>query len=288
MNQGTLGPNRQKERRVAMWAIARKDMLGIGANIQVWLPMLILPLVFGMLLPGGPLWALGKFGAGSSQLAEIAAIFDKLPESALTQKLLSFESLEQQIAYFALNYIMAPLFLLIPLMAASVISADSFAGEKERGTLEGLLFSPADVLTIFLGKVLAAFIPAMGMSLLTFGLTTLVANGVGWPLMGSVFFPPVSWLPLMLLVIPTLSLAAILLNVFVSARVASFQAAYQVGGIVVLPILALVFGQVSGVLLLETGVIVLIGCVLGVIDVVLLLALRGRLDRAGLFESQVR
>src|SRR5690625_7340992 len=103
MNQGTLGPNRQKERRVAMWAIARKDMLGIGANIQVWLPMLILPLVFGVLLPGGLLCALGEFGAGASQLAEIAAIFDNVPEAALTQTWLGLESLAHETAYFGLN-----------------------------------------------------------------------------------------------------------------------------------------------------------------------------------------
>lgn len=275
-------------RRRAVWAIARKDMLAIGANIQVWLPMLILPIMFGVLIPGGLLWALSKFGAGSSQLGEITQVLDQLPQSYLSEKLASFDSTEQQVAYFALNYLLAPLFLLIPLMAASVVSADSFAGEKERGTLEGLLFSPADVLTIFIGKVLAALLPAVMLSLATFALTGIVANVVGWPLMGHLFFPNANWIPLMLLVIPALSLAGILVNVFVSARVATFQAAYQVGGLVVLPIIALVVGQVTGVLLLDFGIVLAIGLLLAVIDGLLLLLLRRQLDRTQLFESQVR
>lgn len=269
------------DRNLALWAIASKDMRAVGANIQVWLPMLLLPVIFGVVIPGILLWALRA--KGIEGLGDIR-FFEMLPESIK----LARASEEQQIAHFILNYMFAPFFLLIPLMAASVISADSFAGEKERGTLESLLFSPVDVRTLLIGKALAAFLPAFGLASVTLLLSAIVANLVGWPLFGALFFPNVNWIPLMLLVIPALSLAAILMNVFISAKVATFQAAYQLGGLVVLPALALVFGQVSGILLLRLPVIFLIGAVLVVIDVVLLAVLRRRLDRAQLFESQVR
>lgn len=264
-------------------AIAWKDMRAIGANIQVWLPMVLLPVIFGGVMPAVLLGVLRTKGVEA--FGDVSFV-DMLPPQLAG--LAVGTTIEQQVGYFVLNYMFAPFFLLIPLMASSVISADSFAGEKERGTLESLLFSPVDVRTMLVGKALAAFLPAIALSGGTLAITAVVANGVGWPLFGQLFFPTISWLPLMFLVIPALSLAAILVNVFVSAKVATFQAAYQIGGVVVLPILALVFGQVSGLLLFDTGIIFALGIVLVLVDAALLAVLRGRLDRSRLFESQIR
>src|SRR5690606_16747904 len=137
----------------------------------------------------------------------------------------------------------------------STISADSFAGEKERGTLESLLFSPVSVGDLFLAKVLASFLPATALAWGTFLLTALTITGVAWPAVGRVVFPPPNWLRLLLLVIPLLALATVFVNVFVSARVATFQAAYQRGGVVVLPVLVLVAGNVTGLLFFSTAVL---------------------------------
>ena len=40
------------------------------------------------------------------------------------------------------GYLLAPLFLIVPLMVSAVLAADAFAGEKERRTLESLLHLP--------------------------------------------------------------------------------------------------------------------------------------------------
>lgn len=272
--------------RATLWAIAKKDMRTIGANLQVWLPMLILPVVIGVLLPGGLMWGLRAYGV-EGDLQEISRILDGLPDSALRRTLDTLAGLEQQVAYFAMNYLIAPLFLLIPLMASSVVSADSFAGEKERGTLESLLLSPAGLMELFVGKVLAAILPAAGLSFLTFVLTSVVTNFLGWPLFGRLFFPNANWLPLMVLVMPMLSLTAVLVNVYISTRVATFQAAYQLGGLVVLPIMGLLFGQISGVLLLDATSVILIGVVLAVVNAILLALFKRGLNRSELFESQV-
>ena len=40
------------------------------------------------------------------------------------------------------GYLLAPLFLIVPLMVSAVLAADAFAGEKERKTLESLLHLP--------------------------------------------------------------------------------------------------------------------------------------------------
>lgn len=275
--------------REAVVALAAKDMRAIRDNMQVWLPMLVLPVILGAVLPGiligsvvfaGP-EALTK---GDPQMLEklLAQVSAHVPQAA------GLPSVSHQLAYLAANYFIAPLFLIVPLMASMVASADSFAGEKERGTLESLLFTPIDLGTLLLGKVLAAFVPAMLISWLTVALAVVVVNAAGWTLFHGLFFPNLGWIPLLLLVVPALSLFGILLSVFISARVATFQAAYQLGGVMVLPVVLLAAGQASGVLFLGLGTSLLAGLALLVVDLVLLRVLLSRLDRARLFESQVR
>lgn len=272
----------------AIQAIVLKDVRAISANLQVLLPMLVVPVILGILLPGGITWAILRFGAQAGEVQELLELLERLPGGSLTDTLAKFDAVTKQAAFFTANYLLAPFFLLIPLMAASTISADSFAGEKERGTLESLLFSPIGVDGLFIAKALASFLPAVLLSWGTFLLTFITVNAVAWPWFGSVFFPTVNWLPLMLLVVPLIGLATIFLNVFISARVSSFQAAYQLSGVVVLPVIGLFVGNMTGVLLFSTPVIIGIGLVLAVINLVLLLVLRRYLDRARLFESQVR
>jgi len=58
--------------------------------------------------------------------------------------------------------------------------------------------------------------------------------------------------------------------VFVSARAQGFQDAYQTGGLVVLPVLALMIGQISGVMYFSIGIVLLVGIVIWLLDLVLL------------------
>lgn len=272
----------------AMWAIAKKDMKAIRANLQVWLPMLIIPAIMGVVLPGAAIGAIAFVGMDSPDMQEMVSLVTNLPLGPLATKLAAMESVNQQVAYMVANYMLAPFFILIPLMSASVVSADSFAGEKERGTLETVLFAPVDLGSLFAGKFLASLIPAVGLSLGSFVLCAITVNAMGWKLFASIFFPQLNWLPMMLLVMPLISVAAVLVNVFISAKVSSFQAAYQMGGVLVLPFLLLLVGQLSGVLILGTGALIIIAAVLAVIDFVLLQLLLKRLNRSALFESQVR
>ena len=46
-----------------------------------------------------------------------------------------------------LGFLLAPLFLIVPLMVSAVMAADAFAGEKERRTMETLLHLPIVVLS---------------------------------------------------------------------------------------------------------------------------------------------
>jgi len=54
--------------------------------------------------------------------------------------------------------------------------------------------------------------------------------------------------------------------VLVSSRVHSFQEAYQLGGMVVIPIVLLVIGQATGVMYFSVWLVVALGLVLWLLD----------------------
>lgn len=272
----------------AIWAIAEKDMRAITSNLQVWLPMAIVPAVMGIVIPTLFVFLIGRFGNAGNTTQQLMQMMNRLPTSALKAALDALPTMAHKFTFLAANYLMAPFFLLIPLMTGSVIASESFAGEKERSTLETLLFAPVDLFSLFAGKVLAGLLPAVLLSIGTWAIALVSVNAAGWPLFHRLFFPQWNWLPLMLLVIPMLSLLAVLVTVFVSARATTFQGAYQSGALLVLPFLLLIFGQVTGVLVLSTAVVVVLGLALAGLNGVLTWLIVQRLDRSALFQSQIK
>jgi len=156
------------------------------------------------------------------------------------------------------------------LMFSTVIAAESFAGERERKTIEALLYTPATDAELFTGKVLAGFIPAVLITLVSFAAYTIVLNAMAYPVMGRLWFPLPSWYPLVLWISPAISLLGIAFTVLISVKTQTFMGAYQTSGSLVLVVLALLAGQATGVIYLSVLVGLLIGMVLLVIDAVLM------------------
>jgi ABC-type Na+ efflux pump permease subunit len=173
------------------------------------------------------------------------------------------------VAYIA-GYMWAPLFLIVPLMVAGGVAADSFAGERERKTLEALLYTPLTDLELFAGKVAAAWVMALGVALGGFLAYTLTVNLAGWPVMGRIFFPNATWLLLIAWVTPPAALLGLGMVVIISSRVATAHEAFQSGGLIVLPVVMLMLGQLSGVLFLGPALVSGLGLVLWVVALLVL------------------
>ncbi len=272
----------------AVQAIIKKDIMVISSNIQIWLPMLIIPIVFSLILPGVIIIPARFYNLSSmGNMDTILKIFDKLPPGELRKMIFSFNTVNKKLIYFTVNYLFAPFFLIIPLMAASVIGASSFAGEKERKTMESLLFAPVDITSLFWAKILSAFLPAIVLTTICSLLYGVMVNLTAHPLFGKIIFPQKNWLILLFWVTPSLSLGAVFINVFISAKVKGFQEAYQLGGLVILPILALVVGQITGVLLVNNFFLWCLGAGLWLIDLIFIKRVGKYFNRNKLFESQV-
>ena len=124
----------------------------------------------------------------------------------------------------------AMLYLFVPAFIANAVVADSFAGERERKTLETLLATPLSESAIFLGKALAAFSYAWSLVLLC-QLVTLIALNVVKETPGLFLFTPLY----AFLAIAGSGLVAILaieLGLFISLRAQSVREAQQVSGLI--------------------------------------------------------
>jgi hypothetical protein len=73
----------------------------------------------------------------------------------------------------------------------------------------------------------------------------------------------------MLWVAPAFSVMAMAVTVLISSRVSTFMEAYQATGSLVVIAIALVAGQITGVLFLSVPVVLLVGLVIWAIDVAL-------------------
>src|SRR5205085_8529821 len=138
------------------------------------LPMIIVP---ALLLVGLPL-IVGLLARGAHDV-NLAPILNRLPR-AVARPVLRLPAGERLIVLVD-GYLLAPLFLIVPLMVASVLAADAFAGEKERKTLESLLHQPVADRDLFLAKLIGAFIPAVAISWVGFVCFSLVVNVTAWP-----------------------------------------------------------------------------------------------------------
>lgn len=246
--------------RRAVLAIVNKDLTAVFRNRGVRTPLIVAPIVILVLLP---LLLVG----GGAALVDVAP--DLEASGGISAGLLDGDLQEEVVggratgegafAIFVLEVFLAPLFLLVPLITATVVAADSFAGERERGTLEALLHTPTSDRDLMTAKFLAAWLPGVVVALVGFAIYSVMANALTYETVGSIWFPTATWLVLALFVTPGVAALGLGVMVIASSRVHSLQAAHQIGSLMVLPVLVLLIAQITGALLLSGAVVALLG-----------------------------
>lgn len=181
---------------------------------------------------------------------------------------------------------------LVAVMIVGVMVPESFAGERERHTLETLLASRLPDRAIFFGKLVTPIAVAWGVGLLSQVLSLVVINLTHWQGHLLFFTPPIALGMLAMSLLMALLTAG--LGVFVSLRAATVQQAAQIlMAIVLVPPMLL---QVVPLLLrdqigpfIETvdgpQILTIIVAVLAVVDLLVLLAAMARFQRSRLILS---
>lgn len=264
--------------------IAIKDLKEVLQNKGVLAPIIVIPMLF---LAGLPLalilipTLIPEANAALFASPQGFSQFDAHFAPILGDRLAGLNA-EQAWIVLTTGYMLAPFLLIMPLMVSTIIGAESFAGERERKTLEALIYTPATDSELFVGKVLASVIPAVILAWVGFIIYGVAVNLASWPVMGRVWFPPETWWPLMLWLTPALATLGMSATVLISVRVRTFMEAYQASGSLVILVLGLVLGQLSGVLFLSVGVTLLLGLALWVVDALLIRFAIAKFARASL------
>jgi ABC-2 type transport system permease protein len=149
------------------------------------------------------------------------------------------------------------LYLIAPIVGAVSLAAYSVVGEKQGRTLEPLLTTPMTTAEILIAKVLASFLPslvveAVGLCLYVALIVLVAPPAVVWSLL--------SFRSLLLVGVlgPFASLAALQATIAVSSRVNDPRSAQQVAVLLILPLIAMLIGQMAGVFFVSTAVLLLL------------------------------
>ncbi|MDN7242325.1 ABC transporter permease subunit [Planococcus sp. N028] len=267
-------------------ALIKKDLTDISRSKTLLSTMIIIPILFSVLFPaavvGGALFFDMEKLAGEDGRKMVSSFI----ESSMGDTVSAY-SIEQQMTYIFINFMLPTLFLLVPIITAMTVAANSFVGEKERRTLESLLFSPVSIRKLFLSKIAASFIPPFLVSIVSFLACGIVINGFGYPLFQELIFPSANWIVLITCLSPMVILLVVLINILISSRVKTYQEAQNIGGVIVLPVVGLLIGQISGLFLLGVGLILAISGIVLLINLVLLSWISKYNDRFILFEKQI-
>ena len=139
------------------------------------------------------------------------------------------------------NNMFTGIFVLIPAIITTTIGSTSIVLEKSNRSLEPLLGTPITDTELFAGKSLAPFLPAMGITLVTYAVYISVTDALTYHTLGHLMFPTYLTLIEMFFISPVTGFLGTFSSLFVSSKVKDVRSAQQVSGLAVLPVLLIMF-----------------------------------------------
>ncbi len=226
--------------------IFKKEVKEVVKNKHIWLPILILTLIFSVAFPLSVTLLSDRIVGDANTIDFINNTFG--PTDVPIEALMDF--IVRQLLIFL---------LMIPAMVSSLISAASIIMEKENNTLEPLLATPVKTSELLFGKTLTALIPAFIISTINFVLLTIMVDIGAYIKFGFIPLPTVEWAIFALILSPILTFIVVMLGVIVSSKTADVRSAQAIGSVVIFPIYLLIGLQVTGFVMLNL-MYLLLGC----------------------------
>jgi ABC-2 type transport system permease protein len=216
--------------------ILRREWLETSRNRLLVSTILIPPLI----LTVAPIALAGVIGERSLPDELAGQVLAQRPEwSTFTPSELAGAFAVQQFLVF---------FLLMPAYIPLAIATFSIIGEKQAHSLEPVLAAPIRTVELLAGKVIAALVPGVLAGWLTYLVFVALASFVYGPNLIGVVTDP-SWLVGVFVLGPAVGLSSVVAGVIVSSRVTDPRVAQQIGGIVIVPIIAVILLQATGTVL---------------------------------------
>jgi ABC-2 type transport system permease protein len=244
-----------------IWVITRKEWSEVFKNRFVLFTVAFLPLFLVAL----PLIMLSATGS-SGDLSGLSTTDMPTRFSELCSGMSEGECGQ----YFLVSQFML-LFMLMPLAIPVTIASYSIVGEKTTHTLEPVLATPVTTMELLAGKALAAAVPGVAVTWIGFVIFEVGAHLIATsPVVLTRLTEPL-WLMAIFLIGPLLAVASVSVAVMVSSRATDPRVAEQLSMLVILPLLAVFFGQIAGLFLVNETLILWMAVALVIIDAGLLI-----------------
>jgi ABC-2 type transport system permease protein len=235
--------------------IIKKEWAEVFKRRMVLFSVIFLPLFLSVL----PLIILYSMGGSTTNAAnaEMPAQFQQLCKADLTPG--------QCMQYYIVSEFLI-MFMMIPLFIPVNIAAYSIVGEKTTHSLEPLLATPITTGELLMGKNLASVIPAIiatwvGFAIFAIGSVIITGGGA----LVSALLDPM-WLIAVFLAGPLMAILSVNFSIMVSSRVNDPRVAEQLSAVIIIPLLAVFFGQIAGWFILNSALILILCVVLAFID----------------------
>ena len=212
------------------WAVFAKEWRDLLSN-RLLIGAVAFPALIFAAIPTVLVWIIEISGLDPKQLNQISDYLDAIPGIDPTTLAQGF-IVQSFMAYF----------LIIPAMVPMAIATQSIIGEKVTRSLEPQLATPLEVPELLAGKTLAAALPAVVATWVVYLAYGLVNAAIADPRLMNFVFSDV-WIVAMLTLVPLICLFSVLLGIVVSSRVNDPRTAQQIGGFVVIPIIAVAVAQ---------------------------------------------
>lgn len=244
-------------------AVAKKDFGEFWENKMTRTTLLLVPALMVLIIP--MVFLVLVYTLPPSQLHGMDQVTKFFPVEA---KIFN----EKQILFYMMTNMICPMFfLMIPLMSSTVSAACSFVGEKERSTLETLLLTPLSIRRIFKSKVLGCVFLSVVTTAVSF-VTFSIVISIGDILLGMPFFLNWNWLILVFLLSPGCTMFGVVFMVLVSGKSNNYTESIQTSGYVVMPVILLFLGQMTGLFQLGPVLLLLFFLLVAAADAVLWVA----------------
>jgi ABC-2 type transport system permease protein len=246
-----------------IWTLIRKEWAEVFKNRFVLFTVAFMPLLFTVL----PLVILYATGTGSEDISDAVLSSDLPPQFA---ELCTDMNGNECMQYFIVSQFML-LFMMVPMIVPITFASYSIVGEKSTRTLEPLLATPITTFELLLGKAMAATIPAIVATWLSFGLYAIgtLVMAVSPAVTANLF--NALWLTAIFVVGPLLAIAGVSIAVMISSRVSDPRVAEQISAVFVLPIIGLFIGQSAGLIFINEQIILWMAAGLLVLDIALMI-----------------
>jgi ABC-2 type transport system permease protein len=163
------------------------------------------------------------------------------------------------------------LFLMMPIVVTLTIASYSIIGEKQSHSLEALLATPIRTWELLVAKAFAAALPGIAATWYSFAVFALVARFTVSPVLYNRLILSPTWLIAITILTPILTMFAVCMGIIISSRAKDPQSAQQLGSFIVLPMVAILVGQVLGAVDVSLPVIAGAAGGVGLLDVALII-----------------